>query len=400
MQSNLREMFESYINRQSIFVNKDALSDEFLPASIIHRERQQKQIASILLPVLRGERPSNLFIYGKTGTGKTLGTRSVCKEIEGFAREHNLPLKIVYINAQLKKVADTEYRLIAALAQNYGINLPPTGLPTEKVYKAFIKAIEDQKALSVIIIDEIDNVVRKCGNELLYNLTRMNSDLAASRVSVIGITNDLTLLRGVDARVKSSLSEEELVFPPYDATQLQDILTSRAQVAFTEGSLDQSVIPKCAAYAAKEHGDARRALNLLRMAGEVAERAGAKTVEAEHVDLALDKLDTETVVEFVRNQPTQSKAVLFSIIALNQTTPDFTTGDIYDKYKAVCPSFGQKCLTQRRVSDLITELSGVGIISANLVSKGRYGRSKAVELQVSGPTLDRVVNILKAEVAY
>lgn len=400
MQSSLKEMFESYLNRQSIFRDKQALSDNYLPSELIHRDREQRQIASILLPVLRGEKPSNLFIYGKTGTGKTLGTKFVCKELETFAKERNLALKVIYVNAQMKKVADTEYRLISTLAQNYGISLPSTGLPTERVYKAFTSAVESAKALSVIVIDEIDNVVQKCGNEFLYNLTRLNSELVASRISIIGITNDLSLLKSVDSRVKSSLSEEEIVFPPYDASQLSDILSTRANLAFSPGSLEQSVIPKCSAYAAKEHGDARRALNLLRLAGEIAERTGSQQVSAEHVDIALDKLDLETIVEFVKNQPLQSKAVLYSILLLHNSTPEFTTGDIYEKYKNVCSLFRQKCLTQRRVSDLITELSGVGIISANLVSKGRYGRSKAVDLHVSGPTLERVGGVLKGELAY
>ncbi|MFH0961337.1 MAG: orc1/cdc6 family replication initiation protein [archaeon] len=393
-------MFQTYLNRQSIFVNKSALDDEFLPVNLLHRDREQKQIASILLPALRGEKPSNLFIYGKTGTGKTIGAKSVCRELEGFARENNRPVKIVYVNAQMKKVADTEYRLISSIAQQYGVNLPSTGLPTEKIYKAFISAVENTKALSIIIIDEIDNVVRKCGNDLLYNLMRLNSELSESRVSVIGITNDLNLLKFIDSRVKSSLSEEELVFPPYDANQLSDILSSRAEIAFLPNALDQAVVPKCAAYAAKEHGDARRALNILRLAGELAERSGASKIEAEHVDAALDKLDTETVVEFVKSQPLQSKAVLYSILFLRNSTPDFTTGDIYDKYRQTCTLFRQKCLTQRRVSDLVTELAGVGIISTNLISKGRYGRSKTVDILMNGPTLDKVVNVLKGDFSY
>lgn len=400
MQSSLREMFSAYLDRQSIFLNKDALSDTYLPESLVHREGEQNQIAGILLPALRGEKPSNLFIYGKTGTGKTLGTRIVCLELEKFSLARNLPLKVVYVNAQMKKVADTEYRLISNLASQYGVTLPPTGLPTEKIYREFIKAVENENSLSIIVIDEIDTVVQKCGNEFLYNLTRINNELTKSRVSVIGITNDLKLLSNIESRVKSSLSEEELVFKPYNASQLNDILSARAEIAFAPGVLDQSVIPKCSAYAAKEHGDARRALNLLRLAGEIAERGASSKIEAEHVDLALEKLDIDTVVEFVKSQPLQSKAVLYSIISLENSKPDYTTGDIYEKYRSVCEIFRQKCLTQRRVSDLINELTGVGILAASVVSKGRYGRSKAVDLLVKGPALDKITKAISSEIAY
>jgi cell division control protein 6 len=95
----------------------------------------------------------------------------------------------------------------------------------------------------------------------------------------------------LDPRVKSSLGEEELVFPPYNALQLQDILKERAESAFKEGTLQEGVIAKCAAYAAREHGDARRALDLLRVAGELAERESSKKITLEHIDAANQKIE-------------------------------------------------------------------------------------------------------------
>ena len=71
----------------------------------------------------------------------------------------------------------------------------------------------------MIVLDEIDKLVKKSGDDTLYNLTRINSDLKRSKVSIIGISNDLSFKDFLDPRVLSSLSEEEIVFPPYNAPQ-------------------------------------------------------------------------------------------------------------------------------------------------------------------------------------
>jgi len=44
-------------------------------------------------------------------------------------------------------------------------------------------------------------------------------------------------------KVKSSLCEQEIHFPAYDADDLQKILTQRATVAFYDDVLDDAVIP-------------------------------------------------------------------------------------------------------------------------------------------------------------
>jgi cell division control protein 6 len=233
------------------------------------------------------------------------------------------------------------------------------------------------------MLDEIDKLVEKSGDDTLYNLSRMNSQLENSRVSIIGISNDLKFTDFLDPRVKSSLGEEEIVFPPYDANQLRDILQHRADVAFEAGALTDDVIPLCAAFAAQEHGDARRALDLLRTAGELAERDQSSEVDEEHVRKAQDKIELDRVVEVVRTLPTQSKLVLFAIILLEKNgVHNINTGEVYNIYKRLCGEIDADVLTQRRVTDLISELDMLGIVNAVVVSKGRYGRTKEISLSV------------------
>lgn len=393
-QQNLDDLFDDFLNRAPHFTRKDALQDTYTPNYVPHRGEQINQLASILVSALRGEKPSNVFIYGKTGTGKTLVSKYVGQELEKKAAAQNIALKTCYINCKLDKI-NTAYRLFARLLSEFGEEVPPTGLPTEEVHKHFLGTMQNKKGVFILILDEIDALA---DTDILYNLSRINTELKDSRVSIIGITNSLQFTNTLDSRIKSSLSEEELVFPPYNANQIRDILMQRAEIALQKDILEADVIPKCSALAALEHGDARRALDLLRVACEIAERTGTKKISVQHVDDALKKLDIDRVVEVVKTQPKQSQLVLHSIISLSdQNKEDIGTGDVYEVYKQSCKDANIAPLTQRRVSDLISELDTLGVITTSVISMGRRGRTRKIKLEISDRALDKSREILKGE---
>jgi cell division control protein 6 len=235
------------------------------------------------------------------------------------------------------------------------------------------------------------------GDDFLYNFTRINQELKKAKVSIIGITNDLHFIDTLDARVKSSLSEEEILFPPYNALELQDILKQRVELGFYPGVVSEEVIPKCAALAAQEHGDARRALDLLRVAGEIAERENDSKITEKHVDAALEKIDYDRIIESIKSLPKQSKALFWAIVELEERgEKNMQTGDIFNVYENVCRECGLHPLTQRRVSDLISELDMMGLINARVISLGRYGRTREVNLNVSEKVKNNIKEILKS----
>ncbi len=382
-EKGLKGFFDEFLSKKSLFKDKKVLQASYIPETIKHREKQIKQIANILAPSLKLDKPSNLFVYGKTGTGKTLTIKFISKEIIKSSEKNNIPIKICYVNCKLKKVADTEYRLIAQISRQLGKEIPATGLPTEEVYNIFYKTIDNKKQCLILVLDEIDQLVRKSGDEILYNLTRINTELVNANVSIIGISNDVLFADNLDPRVKSSLSEEELVFPPYNALQIQDILKQRSNIAFELEVLEQGVVEKCAAYAAREHGDARRALELLRVAGEMAERNDMKKVLIKHIDEAEEKIEKDKIIDIIMTQPKQSQLTLFSILKIHDTKQNLIfTGEVYELYKNLCDKIKLRPLTQRRISDIIAELDMLGIINVSVISKGRYGRTREISLAV------------------
>ncbi len=396
----LDKIFSSF-TQTSIFKNKMILQSNYSPSMIYHRDEQIEAVASILAPTLRGERASNLFIYGKTGTGKTLSVDHVGgRIIEKVKAEGQDYLRYVYINCKLKKVADTEYRILAEIIHELGGNVPATGLPTDQVYSRFIELIDSKKQMILIVLDEIDQAIKKISDNFIYTLTRLNSELKNTQISIVGISNSLTFMDDLDPRVRSSLGEEELVFPPYNALQLQDILRERANQAFKEDTLQEGVIAKCAAFAAREHGDARRALDLLRVAGELAEREHMSVVGLEHIDAANQKIERDKMLDIIESEPKQFQLVLAAIMALEEkqagkNEESIVTGDVYNFYQEICNNTKNEILTQRRISDILAEFDMLGIINARVISKGRQGRTREIKLMLSPNIKPKAREILK-----
>lgn len=393
MLAKLDNIFSQYIQQPSTFRDKNVLTANFIPAKIPHREEEITQLSSALAPMLKGFHANNVFVYGTCGTGKTICSRFVVKQLEEAVKTSQI--KSIYVNCKMKKVADTEYRLLAQLLKELGECVPDTGLPTDVLYRRFFEKADSKKQTLVLILDEIDALFKKIGDEFLYNLTRINQELKQAKLNIIGITNDLSFRDGLDMRVRSSLGEEEILFRPYNALQLKEILEERAKAGFVS-PVDEAVLNKCAAIAAQEHGDARRALDLLRVAGELAERQGGIIITEPHVDAAEQKIDLDRVIETIKSQPKQSQAVLHAIVKLSgkKTTrwsdTRLLTGDVFSMYETVCKANNTKPLTQRRVSDLVAELDMLGIITAKVISKGRYGRTKEISLAINNTLLDRV----------
>ena len=396
MEKGLGVFFEAFLRKDGVFFDKKVLQSTYTPETIPHRDEQTKHIANILAPALRGDRPSNIFVYGKTGTGKTLTVRHTTQKLMEIAEREQIPLKVIYINCKLKRSADTEYRLIAQLARELGKSIPPTGLPTEEVYRIFLRALNKQNQNHILVLDEIDQLVDKTGDNVLYNLTRINEEQTESQISLIGISNDIMFVDRLDPRVRSSLSEEEIMFPPYNALQIQSILRERAELAFKKEALEQGVVEKCAAYAARDHGDARRALELLRVAGEIADRKNSEKTTIGPVDDAEQKIDRDRIIDIATTQPKQYQLVLYSILSSQaQNNKNIFTGEVYEIYKSLCSKTSTNVLTQRRVSDIISEFDMLGIVNAKIISKGRYGRTRNISIEIPENLIPRVKNMLE-----
>jgi len=384
-------LFDKFLSETKIFTNRNVLRHDYVPDNLPHRSEQIEKLASILAPTLKLSKVSNIFLYGKTGTGKTAVARFVLNHLGGKAKKVSARIQTSYINCRL---AGTNYRILADLCRTIGVSIPFTGLAVGEVLNRFRNYLNASKTSLIVVLDEIDALIKRQDDDsILYELTRINEGLRENWTSLIGISNDLHFKEFLDPRVLSTLSEEEVVFKPYLADELYDILSDRAKAAFMKDVLVDSALRLCAALAAGEHGDARRALDLLRVAGELAEREGVNNVVEKHVKQAQNKIDRDRVSEVLSSLPLHSKIVLISAYLLGTRSPEGSiTGDLFEVYKELSNMVPVEPLTQRRVSGLINELDAMGILNARVVSFGRYGRTKKIRLGVSPTAVNEVLS--------
>ncbi|MHA1820114.1 MAG: Cdc6/Cdc18 family protein [Promethearchaeota archaeon] len=386
---NIDEFFDDYLKTPNFFKNRAALDSAFIPKELPHRNDQIKAIAQITACALKDANPSNIFIYGKCGTGKTAVVKYVGQKINQKSKEvfGKQPFWI-YINCNN---ISTTYRIIANIHNKLDPKnpLPPTGVPLDIIINKVLNLLDDvvKDSICFIVLDEIDRIKDKSSRDnILYILSRINEELHSARVNIIGISNVLNFKDDLDPRAASSLCEEEILFPVYTAPELKEILASRSKVAFKDGVISEETLSLCAAIAAGENGDARRALSILRKAAEIAERRGLDKITQQHIYLARDKLDKDKVKDFIRNLPAQQKALVLAIYLLvKYTSSRPNKGLIYSAYSELIQiGMGLKPLTTRRISDLIKELELSGIISSEVKSFGRArGRTRIVDLEIS-----------------
>ena len=386
-----------------IIKNPNVLRHDYIPNRILHRNKQQELVTQSLIPLYQKSIPPNLLVYGKPGTGKTLVVNKVLKQIQDRVDKNSYRIKIAITNA---KDQSNLYNVLVDLGRQLGLKskktpndklwLPSTGLSISEVFNRILYIIEKNKINTVFVIDEIDHLAKlvdKTGKDILYSITRANLKLKNGSLSLVGISNDVRFKEELDPRVISTLSEEEIVFPAYETNEIKEILEDRVPIAFEENVVSAGALNLCASMACRQHGDARRAIKLLNVAAKTAELNQANLITDEHVRLASQRIEVDKESQQLDAFSLHEKLLVITIMK----SPNISTGDIYSAYKSLCKIIHQNELTQRRITQMLSEIELSGLISGRMIHQGIHGNTKKFNLTVS-PEL--VKNTIKSKETF
>lgn len=358
-----------------VFADESVLKEDWQPEQLPERESELEEIRNALAPATRGVNAHNLFLYGKTGQGKTVAIDHEVELLQEYAdNENDLDLSVIKTSANNQT---TSYQLCAHLIKEIqGKTKKPSGIDQQSMFDLLYHEISNLEKTVIIVIDEIDAI--GSNDELLYELprARKNGHIEEQWVSVIGISNNLQFRDNLSPKVKDSLYDSEIEFAPYNADQLTTILERRAERAFVEGVLDDDVIPLCSAFAAQDEGSARQAIRLLYKAGELALNRDEETIFEQHVREARDMLERKRIEEGMRSLTTQDQFALLSIVALeiDEETPA-RTRQVFQKYKSIVDRLNGNQLVERRVRDHLQSLGMQGFLLVETRNKGIQGGS-------------------------
>ena len=355
------------------------------------RERQLSRIITHLSPLLNGRYPQSALIYGPTGSGKTVTLIHVLSSFEKVAEKHGVLFKYAYIDLTAPKTSFGAFNEVAIALDN-SIRRYRKGIPTEYMQANIIESLAKYNGFLCLLIDEADNI-KPAANEFLTFLGKTLPRKVPCKLILIMLTNRLNWEKSLDPRILSFLKKADIIFEPYNAMDLLEILKLRVEKALDRSKVENIALKKIAAIASRETGDARKAVELLAKAARISEETTGKLTEKE-VDLAEERLEVDKTVELIRVLATQQKLALiacYSFIVLGKKRA--TTGQVYEVYRRICKSEITRPLTQRRFSDMISFLDLYGLVNARVVSKGRYGNTR----EISGSLPEQVVNRLLNE---
>ncbi len=377
------EPFEELFKESEIFANREVLSPHYVPSALLFREKQINDIAKYLAPSLKGERGRNLFVYGKTGTGKTTCVRSVLEKVKELP---TVRARISYVNC---RIYNSRYRVLSKIASDHLPLYAKRGYGVVDIYEKVINWIEEDGKVLVVVLDEIDLV--KDLDDLVYTMTRVNSDIKAGGITIVGISNKISFKEDLDPRSLSTLYENELVFPPYNSMELSSILKDRCEKGFKKGKVETAAINLAAAMAARDSGDARLALKILSKAGELAEEKKMQVISAKEVEEASKYAEEDIAYELVNTLPEHQKLIVYAIALLSLqggrykklmegTDTYIFSGEVYDKYAAIAESLKKDPKSSRWYRKYITDLEMQGLIVTYESGQGIRGHTKLIKL--------------------
>jgi len=373
---------------KKVFVKKSALDTSNQPEKIVSRVNEVEKIVRYISDYEQQQTVPLVSIYGRSGTGKSTLVRYVCNYFP--------EIKLCFVNLRKAKTVFGTINLILneldqpSLASAQGMNL---GM--EKIRESILTITTlEKKKLFVLALDEFDVIFYdKRGNpsDFVYKLVEMQAELKSKGclAMIFTISNNVLSDYDLDDRIRSRIGNSEIFFKPYTKEETLKILQQRSEEAFGK-KIDKKVLEECAKISFLEHGDARRAVDLLRVSAEIAAKE-KKDLLVKHVKDASKQIQKDRVEEVISSLSHHSK--LICLVLASKTfgldKMQHSTMSIFEKYKEYVQS---EPVSYRRFSELLKDLENTGLIISDTRSNGQKGYRSEFQLVVDPRIVGEMIN--------
>lgn len=358
----------------SIFDNPDVLGEEYTPERILEREDEIDEYVMSLTPAIDNNDPDNMMVYGPTGVGKTAVTRFSLRKLNEMCEDADVNLEIVWQNCNYESVYNCFTNLVNTIRPP-DEQIPESGIGTDDVMEAMYESFEELGDVVILVLDEIDHLDDI--DSTLYDLTRARSigHLDTAKLGLIGISNNYKFRDVLSQKTKDTLQENEIDFAPYDATQLTTILQDRVTDAFQDDVISEAELRYCAAQTAKDTGNARQALDILKIAGKLARKKNADSITNDHIEEARLRVERGEIKNKIDQLTHQERLLLETVSRLEAHggTPA-RSKEVFAVYQKIAvPHTIDPLSTVRTVRENLSELAMKGFLYSRRENKGRAG---------------------------
>jgi cell division control protein 6 len=377
---DLERMTVEIEEESSLFSDKSFLDTLAFPRNIVGRNDKTEELVRFLLGYKKGHVVPFISVYGRSGSGKSTVVKFVCEELDGISH--------IFVNLRkAKTVFGCANLVLAELGEPNLKSAQGLNLAIEKISAAIETRLKSGPKLFVIALDEFDVLFddkRSKPSDFIYKLLVMEEKLREEGhlICIIAISNNATADFEIDDSVRSRIGSSEIFFNPYTRQDIFALLKDRAERALV-GRVDEAVLEHCTDLSWHQHGDARRAIDLLRMAAEIAQDEGDGKIAKVHVDMASTELQKGRVALVISAASYHLRVAASSLARIEYLTDEgwHSTSTLYNQYLA---SITKETipLGYRRFSELMTELVNSGIARSNTMSKGRHGYGTEFKLTV------------------
>jgi cell division control protein 6 len=363
---------------KSVFKDQRTLSFDYVPQRLVHREAQMKKLVMLYRPVVESNLSQNAVLTGSVGTGKTATAKRFCTDLKDFAEKQQKAVDWVLVNCRQR---NSESSAVLHVVNHFQPNFPDRGFSITEMLRILRKDLEKRKVHLVIVLDEADMLLKKAGPDIIYKLTRFGEEKVDGRELVsLMLISQKNIFDMLDASSTSTFKRTNVVeFGKYSSEELRDIVKTRAELAFHDGTIDDDAIDLIADVSS-EWGDARFAIEILEKAGMLADEESAGRISVEHVRGAKAEAYSSITESKLAGLDKHQKLSLLGIARASRGKAYVTTGEAESAYKVACEEYCEKPRAHTAFWGLMKDFDMLGVVSAKKSGPGISGKTTVITL--------------------